>query len=176
LKYVRGLFFATFISLMIASIFSFFPKAEWVNSRSADQADKPVFIAAQPIELTTDNLVSFFKQLPTVYPFHKVKLDETGLFIDSKMNADHRFQEEDIYHDSYQLLKHLYRNTTNVENIYLRFLFVSEERPVLVLSVRAQRADVEQQLDSIRNELETEQVEQFLKINTHIEYGTGWRK
>lgn len=176
MNYVRGLFFATFISLMIASIFSFFPQADLINSSNTETTDRPVFSVRKPIELVSDNLVSFFKQLPAVYPFNKVKLDGDELFIDSKIDTEHRFQPEAVYHDTYQILKHLYFNTTNVQNIYLRFLYEADDQVTLVLSVQAQREQVEEGLDLSTEDLKMERIEQLLNTVTRMEYGTGWRK
>lgn len=174
MKMLRGLFFAVFISVMLATIISFLPTVDMqdvILDQSDRELEQPVFNEVKPIHLDDSQLVPYLKQLPLYFDLKKVQIDRHELFIDSKMtNKD--FRKDLIYHDAFQMIKDTYRQTSNIDKLYIRFILLREEQPALLVAVTSERSH--ELLQAIKNEVELEEMETFIKKFTKLDYGTGW--
>lgn len=174
MKMLRGLFFATFIALMLATIISFLPTVDMqdvVLNSNERELEQTVFNAVEPIDLDESQLVSYLKQLPLYYDFKKAQIDRHELFIDSKMTTQ-EFSQELIYRDAFQMIKDTFHQTSNIDKLYIRFILLREVQPALLVAVTSERSN--ELLQAIKNEVELEEMEAFIKKFTKVDYGTGW--
>lgn len=199
LKLIKGLFFATFVSLLIGFIVSFFPRGESLFASSSIQENhlvKAVFNPNKPIHLSSDTLVTYLKQIPLHFAYKQVELDGSALFVklnvtrsSSQSTAGSQTAEgvqEQIFQDVYQLLDTLYRYTTNVDQVYIRFIREDQSlasgaqlhtanepiRRALMLSVESERGSFE--LEPLEAVLDQQELEASITAQTNIIYGTGW--
>jgi hypothetical protein len=171
---IRGLFFASFVSIMIAMIISFLPTVD-MNSQIKDsnenRMDQTVFRTTKPIHLDKEYIVPFFKELPVFYSYKKVEIDGHELFVESKV-LKQELNKVRIFHDAYQLIKVTFNQTRNIDQLYVRFVLLGEDQTDLLLSVTTERSDILMKM--LSNDVEQGEIESFLKNNTKLFYGTGW--
>jgi hypothetical protein len=174
LKMIRGLFFASFISIMLAMIISFLPTVEMkelMQEKNKDNVYQTVFSVSNPIYLDDRQIVPFLKQVPVFYPYKKVEIDRQVLFVDSKIiNQD--LKEEKVFLDAYQLIHATFMQTSNIDQFYLRFMLLREDQPALLLAVTTNRSD--ELLTKLSDDIKREELESFIKEFTKLDYGTGW--
>jgi hypothetical protein len=174
LKMIRGLFFASFISIMLAMVISFLPTVEMkelIREKNVDTMDQAVFSASNPINLGNRQIVPFFKQVPVFYPYKKVEIDRQELFVDSKV-VSQEVNKEKIFLDVYQLIHATFMQTSNIDQLYLRFMLISEDQPALLLAVTTNRSS--ELLEKLSGDIKAEELESFIKEFTKLDYGTGW--
>lgn len=174
MKMIRGLFFASFISIMLAMIISFLPTVEMkelMQEKNKDYVEQTVFNVSKPIYLDNRQVVPFLKQIPVFYSYKKVEMDGEQLFIDSKVIE---LNKEKIFLDVYQLMHAAFMQTSNVDQLYLRFMLLREDQPALLLAVSAERND--ELLDKLSEDIKRDELASFIKEYTKIDYGTGWSK
>jgi hypothetical protein len=174
MRMLRGLFFAVFISVMLAMIISFLPTVDLqdvILEQSKKDIEQPVFNSVKPIHLDETELVPYLQQLQLYYDFKKVQIDGHELFIDSKMTSE-EFNQELIYRDALQMVKETFHQTSNINKLYIRFILLREYQPALLVAVTSERRD--ELIQAIKKGLEPEEMETFLKKFTKIDYGTGW--
>jgi hypothetical protein len=173
MRMLRGLFFAVFISVMLAMIISFLPTVE-LQDAMLEQGKgglKPVFNTDEPIHLNESELVPYLKQLNLYYDLKKVQIDGNELFIDSKMTGG-KFSQELIYRDAVHMIKETFHQTSNINKLYIRFILLREDQPALLVAVTSERSN--ELIQAIEKGIEAEEMESFLKKFTKVDYGTGW--
>jgi hypothetical protein len=169
---IRGLFFASFISIMLAMIVSFLPTVEMkelMQEDNMDNEEKTVFNVSKPIYLDNRQIVPFLKQVPVFYSYKKVEMDGQELFIDSKVIE---LNKEKVFLDTYQLMHAVFMQTRNVDQLYLRFMLLREDQPALLMAVTTERND--ELLERLSDDIKREELEAFIKEYTKLDYGTGW--
>lgn len=174
MRMLRGLFFAVFISVMLAMILSFLPTVELQDAMSEHgkaDLEQPVFNTVKPIHLDESELVPYLKQLQLYYDFKKVQIDGNELFIDSKMTGD-KVSQELIYRDALQMVKETFHQTSNINKLYIRFILLREYQPALLVAVTSERSN--ELIQAIEKGIKAEEMETFLKKFTKVDYGTGW--
>jgi hypothetical protein len=158
---------------MIAMLISFLPRIEIGDIKRAETTEQPVFQLSKPIELKQVHMVPFLKEMPLHYSFKQVKLDQSSIFIDLQIiQSELTNNKELVYQDALTVLSKLLIQTTNIDQIYVRFILVGDERSQLVLSVTAERDN--RLVQKLLYSQELIDVAVFLKENTRLFYGTGW--
>ncbi|WP_202080013.1 hypothetical protein [Caldalkalibacillus salinus] len=198
MRYLRALFFTTFVSLMLASIVSFFPTVEmssgdlgdhgqsvepiWPEDKegasSEPQDNRPVFQLEKPLTLSKDVIVPFFKQITVHYPYQNIQLDNESLFVVTKLQPEETLKQDYIYKDAIAIMSDVFVHTHNIEKLYLRVVREHELQPQLIVAVNSKRKDLTeealQEVQSVGTMSENER-ESWIKANTDLVHGTGWR-
>lgn len=142
----------------------------------ADQ-DKPVVKTMAPVYLEESQLVSFLKDIPLIYDYRRVKIKENEIYIDlvwpHHPSDDAPFKQ--AYVDAIHIISAIFTGTSNMDQIYLRFIHYEDQSPVLLLAVSCQRQESLVK-DLIQSNLVFEQPKLFLEQYARLVYGTGWRK
>lgn len=173
---LRGLFFASFISIMIAVLVSFLPTVEMDQVTMPEQVKKgqeqPVFLNSKPILLEEREVVSFLKQITMNYSFKSIKLENDSMFVDVKVNQAH-FKKDSIYEDGYTLLSTIFKQTTNIDRLFIRFILLEGGRDSLLLSITCNEDEL------LMREMESKvkshhTLPSFFEKHCKPFYGTGW--
>ena len=92
MKILRGIFFATFIAIMLMTLFSLIPTIQLDQNAATTAAEpglgQPVFRYEKPILLTRDEMVPFLKHIALHYRYKKVSMESQRLFIDIKVKKE----------------------------------------------------------------------------------------
>jgi hypothetical protein len=130
-----------------------------------------------PVYLDESKVVSFFKEIPLIYDYKRVKIEENELYVDliwpEESMQDELFKS--IYADALRLIAATFTGTNNVDQLYLRFIRFEGSSPVLILAVSCQRQE-SLISDLIQSDLAFEQPKIFLERYARLIYGAGWRK
>ncbi|MDQ0337660.1 hypothetical protein J2S00_000430 [Caldalkalibacillus uzonensis] len=176
MKVARGLIIATLLSVGLVTIFNTWlaPQSVFSGHRAAG---KPVFQAMKPVELDQSLIVPFFKQIPLNYQYKRVKIKDNELFIDLVWpgTAGDKQKYDATYTDAWQVIASVFTQTSNMDQLYLRFIQQRGEQPELILAVSCERT--EGLMTELAQAEETlARAEEFLGQFASLVYGTGWRK
>lgn len=171
-KAVQGLGLAILISVLAISLLIFllpFPFADLGD-------DRPVIQSYAPVTLEESSLVTFLKQIPLIYRYKRVKIEENELYIDLLWPLDtlDGAYREAAYADALRLIEASFTDTTNIEVIYLRFIGLKGDAPTLILAVSCERTPGLIRILS-REEGAPKEAKWILERYARLVYGTGWR-
>lgn len=188
-KFLSGMLIATFLATVLVAV-TIIPRhalhaqlsgAKDASMVSTDAAEifplegleSPVFQNEQPIPLSQAELVTFMKQIPSLHPFKRVRLERDDLFIDFQVRSK-KIMDEHIFVDAYQVINNIYMQTSNVRQVYMRFIHEDEKQQALVVAITSRKEDI--QRDQLFEELPLGEQRLFILENTRVIYGTGWRR
>jgi|GEM_PF-6434753 len=175
MRMIQGLFFASFISIMIAMLVSFLPSIELKDieeGKAYKEKEQAVFQNKKPLYLTKKEVVEFLQNIPLHYPYKQVKLEGNDMFIDIKVNEKEYFSPEEVYMDTLQLISATMLQTENINQVFIRFILMSEEHHQLLAAVTVERD--KELLNLLNQEIEDIDIPTFLKENTKLVHGTAW--
>lgn len=140
--------------------------------------EQPVFQQNRPFIVEKESLVDFLKPIPLHHQYHRVKLDGHRLLIDIKIDQPVGSQKVKVYEDSFRLIQTVFTETTNVDEIYMRFVQKPKDETDFVLALFCERDEAIEQFLT-QKYLTIEQpfnYRSFLEENAQLIYGEGWRK
>ncbi|EGL82855.1 hypothetical protein CathTA2_1620 [Caldalkalibacillus thermarum TA2.A1] len=176
MKVARGLIIALLLSVGLGTALN-----AWLPTDSLYPGQRalgqPVFQAIKPVELDHMLIVPFFKQIPLNYEYKRVKIKNNELFIDLVWPEDvpDKRKYDAVYMDAWQLIVSAFTQTSNMDQVFLRFLDQNSPEPDLILAVSCERTEA-LMTELAKTEEQTVPTEEFLKQFAHLVYGTGWRK
>lgn len=175
MKMIQGLFFASFIAILLAMLFSFLPTVDLQvveNGLANSDNEQPVFQNSKPVHLERNEVVSFLKGIPLHYPYKQVKLENNDMFIDVQVNHKDYFNPDEVYLDAYTLVSTLMDQTENINQVFIRFILLGDEHHKLLLAITAERN--EGLLEGLTEQSVPLNIPLFLKENTKVVYGIAW--
>lgn len=162
---------AVLLSVGLAGALSVVPKLD--RSVRPFAAEQPVFRADQSLALTDANLVDVFARYPLRLSLSRVEWSESVLSVDLRLKPGEA--TEHIYNDLYELARLGFAGTTNVSQMLVRVMDVSDNaEPELLLAMDASRDDVTEGA-AVRSRDESKgSKEQFLSDHFHLIYTHRW--
>jgi hypothetical protein len=142
---------------------------EWGLARDEVEMEHPVFRMMHPSTLQERDVVNFLKNVPLQHTYDYVKLEDNRIFIDVKADAD---RQDDVLRDAFQLTTHLLVNTTNIEEMYVRFIDKELSQGTLLIAIAGLKND--RMLQELKENHPVEDYKHFLEEHTQLIYGTGW--
>jgi hypothetical protein len=171
---MRGLFFASFISIMLAMLVSFLPTVEGDSTATSSfekGKEQPVFSTVKPVILQRTEMVPFLQHIPINYSYKRVEVEHQDVFIDLEVKRG-EVNKKYIYQDAYTLISTFLKQTTNMNRIFIRFIVTEGSQPALLLAVTTDRND--ELLKALYLKHVTTDHPAFLEKHTKLDYGTGW--
>lgn len=165
--------FTYVISVVIILIVSLFSRAELkANEKEQDIA---AFHPTRGIEVNEKNLVDLLSGLPLTLPFSKVDWGGSTLTMDLKFASSGR-NPQLVYENMAQLIHFGFAQTTNVRQIFLRFVIVDDwmKTKSLLLAVDARRNEISaEDLEFLRTL--TAAPDTKLQEKLHLTYTSVWK-
>jgi hypothetical protein len=164
----RNLFFAVFISTILSLMLSFLPSFTAVPKPESQS----VFKSARINKLSTNNLVDVLSATAMHHNMKHVEWQNNNLFIDFKVDVDKPVYIEEIYEDLYSALNNNFRQISNVQRLYVRFVYESKGKDEVLIAMSSEKSKV--QMEAMSKPLNMEGKKAFLADNTELSYGVLW--
>ncbi|OPA81438.1 hypothetical protein BVG16_03775 [Paenibacillus selenitireducens] len=174
MRLVKPFTLACIGSMVIAMMLTIFSQGV-IKSRGVPES-LPVISELSPLTINENNLVDALSELPLTLRYSKVSWNASTLAIDVHVKKM-QHTSESIYENMAKLILFSFAQTTNVNQLFLRF--VEEDEAVgrgksLLLALDVRRDELREEELQILRSLQGEP-DSVLKERLHLRYTTLWR-
>ncbi|MBO8170696.1 MAG: hypothetical protein H0Z33_02275 [Bacillaceae bacterium] len=164
----RNIFFAVFISMMLALLLSFLPEINRTEPRIYNQ---PAFQTVNT--LTKQNLVDFIADQDIHYPIERVNWENQNLLVDLGIPEMTPLDNHKVIEDLYSVIELAYARVHNVREVHIRVLIEHNNKKNLLIALSAHRNQVKQDWPFRPSVAD---MKDFLEKQFHVYYGALWQQ